>query len=265
MFRKVVDMVVVFGATGRTGRRVVELLCARGQPARVVLRPEADWPSAITAPTLELARADLARSRDVDRCLDGVTAVVYLAGSRPSLTAGSAALIQEYASFMNCVDAARKQGISGSFITVGVDPRPGRAWAERLLERTRARWVEYKLACEMSLVRTPLRYLVLRARALGDNPASATRIRFDVSPGSPESAEPLPRAALAALIAGAIEHGHTPRATTTIVGGRIGYALRQAVVMLRELAPDESEATAPRITLEPARHAAARSIKPAGS
>ena len=235
-------MVVIFGATGRTGRHLVEALGARGQTALAVLRPDAERPAAWVSPTLRMVRAHLTRSADVDRCLEYATSVVYLAGSRPSLTVSSEALVEDYACFMNCVDAAKTSGFAGSFVYVGVDTRPPRGWAERITERTRARWTGYKLACERSLQRTRLHYLVLRARALSDASAGATRIRFDAKPGSAEVTEPLPRIALGALIAGAILQGHTPRASTAVVSSRIGYTVKQAVTMLRELAPDDSEA-----------------------
>jgi uncharacterized protein YbjT (DUF2867 family) len=254
-------VVVVFGATGRTGRTLVDLLCARGLPVRAVVRPEVSWPADSISPTLRTARAKLTRSGEVRRCLDDATSIVYLAGSRPSLTIGTAALVQDYASFMNCVDAARERGIMGSFIYVGVDQRPPRGLAERIVERTRSRWTSYKVACERSLVRTPLHYLVLRVRALSDASTAATRIRFGASPGSSEIADPIPRAALAALIAGAVVRGHTPRTTTTLVTSRIGYTLSQAVAMLVELAPDGSEIAESPGVLEPARRTAPQSIK----
>jgi NAD(P)H-binding len=230
--------VVVFGAGGPTGRKLVEHLNTVGRPTRAIVRPGTEWPEQLVASTLRIARVDLSRTANYMRFLEDATHIVFLAGSRPALTATSSRLMVDYGSFMSCLETAQRNHFAGSLIYVGVERRPPVSFGERLQDMRRARWAVYKSASERELAASGLKYLVLRTRMLSDEPIGALRFRLGGQLTADETPRPLPRAALAAFLAGAVIHGHTPRAGVTLVAGRIGYALKQAVAMLRDLKPE---------------------------
>lgn len=71
--------VLVTGANGFLGRHVVKALLARDVTVRALVRPGAKvealgWPEAV-----EIVRADLRTSRDLERAFDAVDAVIHLA------------------------------------------------------------------------------------------------------------------------------------------------------------------------------------------
>lgn len=234
-------MVVVFGASGPTGRRLVEHLNAAACPTRVILRPGTEWPAGLAAPTLRVMRADLTRTANFTRFLEDATHIAFLAGSRPSLTAMASRLMLDYGSFMSCLETAQRNRFTGSLLYVGVARHPPATLAERLQDMRRARWAVYKSACERELAASGLRYLILRARTLSDEPVGTMRFRLGGRLNTDESPRPLPRAALAGFLAGAVIYGHSARASATIFAGRSGEPLKQALSMLRALRPDRRD------------------------
>ena len=71
--------VLVTGANGFLGRHVVSALLARGQEVRAMVRPAANvealgWPASV-----EIYRADLRSSKDIEAGFDGVEVLVHLA------------------------------------------------------------------------------------------------------------------------------------------------------------------------------------------
>jgi hypothetical protein len=190
-------------------------------------------------------RADLTRTANFTRLLEDATHIAFLAGSRPSLTAMKSRLMLDYGSFMSCLETALRNRFAGSVLYVGVARNPPASLAERLQDMRRARWAVYKQACERELAASGLRYLILRARSLSDEPVGTMRFRLGGRLTTDESPRPLPRAALAGFIAGAIIHGHTARASATILAGRSGEPLKLAVSMLRTLRPDRMDPSDP--------------------
>jgi len=73
--------VLVTGAGGFLGRRVVAALAAAGHEVRAMVRPGRDARSLGFAPGVEIAVADLRHATDLDRALDGIDAVVHLAAA----------------------------------------------------------------------------------------------------------------------------------------------------------------------------------------
>lgn len=252
-------MVVIFGASGATGQRLVAHLNQQGIPTRAVVRTATSWPTHLYAPTLHIARADLTRTANVTRFLEDATHVVFLAGSRPSLTATGGRLMADYGAFMTCLETAQRHSFNGSLMYVGVEQRAPRTLTERVQDLSRARWTVFKSACERELISSRLRYLIVRARALSNESVGSLRLRFgERIPDDDALSSTVPRAAVAALLAGAIIYGHTPRASATVRCGHVGYSLKQAVTMLRELPPDRVDATDPDMHPDPVWQAARR-------
>lgn len=73
--------VLVTGAAGFLGSRVVSELLARGHAVRAMVRPASPAPPAEWHGKAEIVRADLRAAADLDRLLDGVDVLVHLAAT----------------------------------------------------------------------------------------------------------------------------------------------------------------------------------------
>lgn len=69
-------MILVTGGSGFIGSHVLDRLSVNGQPARALLRGEIALP-----PGVEPVFGDLAANRGLDQALEGVTAVIHIAGT----------------------------------------------------------------------------------------------------------------------------------------------------------------------------------------
>lgn len=102
--------VLVAGATGATGRRVVEELVQAGVPVRALVR-DADRARALLPAGVELAVADVGDRPALERALQGCDRVICATGARPSLDV-TGPLRVDYLGVRNLVDAARAAGVS---------------------------------------------------------------------------------------------------------------------------------------------------------
>lgn len=73
--------VLVTGANGFLGRHVVESLLERGHDVRVLVRPAAKLESLGWPETVEVFRADLRSSNDLESAFDGVEVLLHLAAA----------------------------------------------------------------------------------------------------------------------------------------------------------------------------------------
>ncbi|MBD2553069.1 SDR family oxidoreductase [Limnothrix sp. FACHB-708] len=100
---------VVFGATGETGRRIVQALVDRQVPVRAVVRDLATA-RAILPDSVEVVQGNLLDRRSIDSALAGCTVVLSAAGARPSLDP-TGPLQVDYLGTKNLTDAAKAAGI----------------------------------------------------------------------------------------------------------------------------------------------------------
>ncbi len=100
---------VVFGATGETGRRIVQALVDRQVPVRAVVRDLATA-RAILPDSVEVVQGNLLDRRSIDSSLAGCTVVLSAAGARPSLDP-TGPLQVDYLGTKNLTDAAKAAGI----------------------------------------------------------------------------------------------------------------------------------------------------------
>jgi len=97
---------VVFGATGRTGRAVVEQALAEGHQVRTLARsPE----RAVLPEGVEILRGDVRDADVVSDIVNGAEAVVSCLGARLSQTFGAEGRVNTYG-MPNIVAAMRKRG-----------------------------------------------------------------------------------------------------------------------------------------------------------
>lgn len=97
--------IALFGATGRTGRRVLRLAIAQGYPVRALVRSPGKLPQ---QPGLTILTGDVLDAAAVDRCVAGADAVISCLGNA-SITAPGLALSQ---GTRHIVDAMRAHGVS---------------------------------------------------------------------------------------------------------------------------------------------------------
>jgi uncharacterized protein YbjT (DUF2867 family) len=76
------DLVLVAGATGRTGRELVSVLLAEGYRVRAFVR-NLDTARPKLGPDVEYAVGDVRQRETIDAALDGVTAMIVTIGASP--------------------------------------------------------------------------------------------------------------------------------------------------------------------------------------
>ncbi|MBW4418880.1 MAG: NAD(P)H-binding protein [Myxacorys californica WJT36-NPBG1] len=98
----------VAGATGETGRRIVQQLVARDIPVRALVR-DADSARAILPSQVELVRGDVLKS-DLKAAIADATVVFCATGARPSFDPTGPYKV-DYEGTKHLVDAAKANGV----------------------------------------------------------------------------------------------------------------------------------------------------------
>jgi len=101
--------IFVAGATGETGRRVVQTLVDRQQPVRALVRDPAAA-QAILPAAVELWPGDVLNRNCLEQGLAGCTALISATGARPSMDPTGPYQV-DFEGTKNLVDAARAQGV----------------------------------------------------------------------------------------------------------------------------------------------------------
>lgn len=99
----------VAGATGETGRRIVEELVQRNIPTRVLVR-DADSAREILPPAAEIVVGDVTQPESFSEAIGGCTVLICATGARPSFDF-TGPLRVDYFGTKNLVDAAKANNI----------------------------------------------------------------------------------------------------------------------------------------------------------
>lgn len=99
----------VAGATGETGRRIVEELIARDVPVRAMVR-DMEKGRSILPTSVELVQADVLKPEDLPAALGDSTVVLCATGATPSFDPTGPYKV-DYEGTKNLVDAAKAKGI----------------------------------------------------------------------------------------------------------------------------------------------------------
>lgn len=167
-------MILVVGATGELGRRVVALLRDRGEPVRALVRPATD-PAPVAGVGAEIARGDLVDPKSLRAACKGCTTVIATATSisRLLMGAGGPSLREvDELGYASLIAAAEEAGVE-RFVYVSyarVHMRLGFP-----LERA-------KVATEERLRSSSLRPVIVRPDAFQDIHLAPLG-RFDVAQG----------------------------------------------------------------------------------
>lgn len=103
------ELVLVVGASGRTGRRVVKALRQHGFRVRAMIR-DASQRALVEDDGVDVFVGDVTREEDVRRALDGVAYVVSALGSKGATDAAHIELI-EYTTIAELAQLAQEAGV----------------------------------------------------------------------------------------------------------------------------------------------------------
>ena len=145
-------MILVVGATGQVGSRVVRTLRAQGEPVRAMVRDPASAAD-LAATGAELVVADLGRPETLDAALDGVSAVVATANAVAPIRPGDSAAVVD-AGYAELVRRAERAGVFrfvlGSVPITPLDEGVPVAWTKRRTEQLLAdsglSWLSLRMA-----------------------------------------------------------------------------------------------------------------------
>ena len=154
-------MILITGATGRSGAAVVRECARQGVPVRALVREAAKRAPLAELPGVEIVTGDMLRPDTLGPALDGVERVLMISGARQHL-------VETQCMF---IDAAKAAGVphvvkfSGAESGVGFDPTAFRGTrnheeVERYLERSGLAWTHLRPSQFMQ------NYLVEHARSI---------------------------------------------------------------------------------------------------
>ncbi len=129
--------VLVVGATGNLGGRVVDHLLARGRRVRALVRPGTDA-THLAGKGVDVVRGDLTQRASLDQPLRGLSAVVTTAAGYTGRRRGDSLATVDLAGNRNLVDAAARAGVPRFVLTsiLKCDQAPDvpHFWAKKLVE-----------------------------------------------------------------------------------------------------------------------------------
>jgi len=199
-----VTVVAVFGATGQTGRRVVERL-VRGGVDVVAFgrRPHVFEASGVRTVVADLTRSSVA---DLEALLGGVDAVVFAAAGDPVRVDRDGAL--------RAIEAAERAGVGRFVLITGMGV--GR---DRPRALTGGFWDAYfgaKEASERGLRASTLRWTILQPGELLNRPGAD---RVDIAAVGSLPIGAVSRDDVAAVVAAVLDRDDTDGRTWELVGG----------------------------------------------
>lgn len=154
--------VLVAGATGEIGRYVVADLVAAGIPVRGLTRNPAAARAA--APRAEWVAGDLREPDSLKAALNGVDAVVFAAGWRPTDDPSNTPRVVDYGGVANLAELARESGAVRRFVLVssaGVTRPPPPGFPAAIAEVIR-----WKARAELALKVSGVPYTIIRPYGL---------------------------------------------------------------------------------------------------
>lgn len=166
--------VLVLGASGATGRRLVAQLLARGESVRIVVRPDSEFPEALLRDArLTLVRAEFLALTDdeIAELVAGCRAVASCLGHRLSLQGIYAQPRRLVTESVRCVYKAVKRNAAATpvkFVLMNTTGNSNRDIPER---------VSFAQTCVIALLR-----LLLPPHV--DNEQAADFLRLEVRPGN---------------------------------------------------------------------------------
>jgi uncharacterized protein YbjT (DUF2867 family) len=199
--------VVIAGGHGQIALQLEELLAARGDRARGLIR-NPDHAADLEAVGAEPVVCDIEAEGDISRHVEGADAVVFAAGAGPGSGAERKRTV-DYGAAAKLIDAAKANGIRRYVMVSSIgagDPDKGP-------EQMRP-YLQAKHDADVALVQAGLDHTIVRPGMLTDDPPRGT-----VSAGPDEKRDQVTRADVAAVLAAVLRTDSTIGKTFVVVQG----------------------------------------------
>jgi uncharacterized protein YbjT (DUF2867 family) len=205
-------LVLVAGATGRTGQHVVEQLLARGQPVRVLARDEARARE-IFGDRVQVAIGDIRSPDGLAAAMTGVRYVVSTTGSTQRTDPTNTPEAVDYRGIRNLVDGALAAGGVQHFVLL---TSMGITQLTHPLNRAGNNVLIWKGLGENAVRFSGIPYTIVRPGGLNDEPGGQVGIR--AGQGDSMAQNFIPREDVAAVCVNAIGNPDAVNKTLEIVG-----------------------------------------------
>ena len=206
------DVVLVAGATGRTGRHVVTELLAQGHTVRVLSRSESSAREAF-GDAVQVVEGDV---RDPDSLVPAVAGVRYIVsavGSSGRADPANSPEAVDYHGVRNMVEAAKAAGTVEHFVLVS---SMGITQPTHPLNRFANNILLWKGLGENTLRFSGLNYTIVRPGGLVDTPGGEAGIQAGQGDSLPQGS--IPRADVARVCVAALGDAAANRVTLEIIG-----------------------------------------------
>ena len=206
------DLVLVAGATGRTGQHVVEQLLARGQPVRVLARNEVRARE-LFGDRVQVATGDIRWPDGLDKAMSGVRYVISTTGSTQRTDPTNSPEAVDYLGIKNLVDAALAAGDVQHFVLL---TSMGITQLTHPLNRAGNNVLIWKGLGENALRFSGIPYTIVRPGGLSDEPGGQAGIR--AGQGDSMAQNFIPREDVAAVCVNALGNADALNKTLEVVG-----------------------------------------------
>ncbi len=206
------DLVLVAGATGRTGRHVVSELLAKGHSVRVLSRSEASARDAF-GDSVQVVEGDVRDPKSLVPAVNGVRFIVSAIGSSGRTDPENSPEAVDYHGVRNMVEAAKAAGTVEHFVLVS---SMGITQVTHPLNRFANNILLWKALGENTLRFSGLNYTIVRPGGLVDAPGGEAGIQVGQGDTLPQG--PIPRADVARVCVAALGNEAANRVTLEITG-----------------------------------------------
>lgn len=193
-------LVLVAGATGKTGSRVVAELQARGFPVRAFVRNAAKAAERL-GPEVEVAVGDLRDPTSIAAALDGVGAIINAAGSGVPAADDNMPEHVDFEGARNLAEAAAAAGVDHHVLVSS----QGVTHDDHALNRMFNNILVWKRKGEEAVTASGVAYTIVRPGGLNDEPGGIQKIAFDQGDKS-EQGRIISRTDVARVCVAALEH-----------------------------------------------------------
>jgi uncharacterized protein YbjT (DUF2867 family) len=205
------DVVLVAGATGRTGREIVTQLLERGQTVRVLSRSE-ESARTVFGDAVQVAVGDVRDADSLASAMAGIRYVVSAIGSNPRADPTNTPEAVDFRGVKSLVDAAVAAGGVEHFVLVS---SMGITQPTHPLNRFADNILLWKGLGENSLRFSGLNYTIVRPGGLVDEPGGVAGVQ--VGQGDTMAQGMIPRADVATVCVEALGNTAANRKTLEVV------------------------------------------------
>ena len=203
-------LVIVAGATGRTGQHVVTELLANGYSVRAFVR-NVDEAREKLGPNIDYAEGDVRQRESVDAALDGVTAMICAIGSGRGDPSNGPEFV-DYGGVKNLAEAATDAGLR-QFVLVSSG---GVTHEDHVLNKMFNNVLIWKFKGEEAVRGSGVPYTIVRPGGLMDKPSDEMKVIFQQGD---EGEGMIPRADVAKVLVRALDYPEALNKTFEVLSG----------------------------------------------